>query len=60
MTEKNLIMDLGDSLREVIYTYETGHDIPVALIVGLLHCIAHEIIMENYSYECEEDVDDDF
>ena len=52
------IIDLGDALRDTIDTYLTGHEIPVALVVGLLHCIAHEIIMDSDTYDLEDDDDD--
>ena len=47
MTHDNLITDLGDSIREVIDNYIHGNEIPLALVVGLLHCIANEYIQEN-------------
>jgi hypothetical protein len=57
--ECNIIIELGDALRGVIETYATGNDIPVELIVGLLHCIAHEVIEEQYIFEpTDEDLED--
>ena len=50
-----LTLDLGEAIRDVIDTYNTGHAIPVATIVGLLHCIAHEIIIDNMEYGLDDD-----
>jgi hypothetical protein len=44
---QQLLMDLGGSLRDLIDSYSTGHAVPVELIVGLLHCIAHEIMQDS-------------
>jgi hypothetical protein len=59
MSESDLIVDLGTSIRDLIDTYSAGHEIPVALIVGLLHCIAAEIIIDNQSYRDDDEWEDD-
>ena len=48
---QQLILDLGKTLRDTIDTYIQGHAIPVAVVVGTLHCIAHEVMMENMMFD---------
>lgn len=48
--DQDLINNLGDALRDVIDTYNTGHLIRVATLIGLLECIKHEILMDSYEY----------
>lgn len=64
---QEVILDLGEAIRDTIDTYVTGHEIPVESVVGLLHCIAHEIMVDHeynvmtcLEEEEEEDTDDDF
>ena len=52
-----LALDLGESIRDTIDTYITGHDIPIELVVGILHCIANERMMEHHE-RAEEDFDE--
>lgn len=42
-----LIVDLSDALRERISVFVHGHDIPMALVVGVLETLKTEIILEN-------------
>ena len=42
------IEGLGNAIRDVIDTYATGHDLPVPLVVGILHCIANEVQLDNH------------
>lgn len=58
--EQELINDLSNGIRDVIQTYRAGHTLRVATVVGLLHCIAHEILMDAYDdYIFNEDLDDE-
>lgn len=59
MSESDLITDLGSAIRDTIDNYCTGHDIPVELLVGLLHCIAHEVMIEMDFYELGDEDEDD-
>lgn len=63
-----LCNDLGMAIRDLIDTFVTGHDLPVALVVGTLECIKHEIILDHsplqatlldLGFEEIEDEDDD-
>ena len=57
----DLIDDLAQALRDTIGTYMTGHDIPVATVVGVLSCLANEVIFDNDSFFIiDEDEQEDF
>lgn len=66
MSASELALDLGESIRDTINTYITGHDIPIELVVGVLHCIAHEMMIDHREQidavfeEMDEDADDEF
>lgn len=53
-----VIVDLSESICDLIDTYVTGHDIALASIVGVLHCIAHDLIAEMLEDEADDEDDE--
>lgn len=53
-----VLIDLGESICDLIDTYVTGHDLTVAAVIGVLQMISEDLI-ETARRDAEEDEDEE-